>query len=220
MMNRSIGSCVLCLGAAAALALAGCSKNEPPAKQATSSPTFESNVGSSPTYESGQPSPQSPPGAGSNEPYGAGQRVSEQPGQGEQGMSSERPSAQPAPTASERDLCGALMHDVTLRVEDGPGGAVIEIKPRASADLPLLQRRAHEVEQRLGQSAGAAPSGATCELFAIVRGGATTAVSETPEAVRILITTTDPSRVRALRKQVRDFANASEKSYGKPGSQH
>jgi len=116
--------------------------------------------------------------------------------------------------ASERDLCAALLVGVKLHVEDVQGGAVIAIKPRSSADFPLLQRRAQQVGQRLEQSAGTAASGATCELFTIVRGGAAAVVSETPEAVRILITTTDPSRVRALRKQVRDFVDTSEKNSG------
>lgn len=243
-MHCTIWSSALALGSAALIGVAGCSHNERPAKQATSSPTssptFESNIGSS-QYESSQPTtpgtqaPGTPRGSlpsegtmGSTREPNQGTRPetnapAEQPqrsaaeqgaqnqaaqaAQAAQGTTGSRPSAETPQTTSESDLCAALTREGKLNVEDVQGGAAIVVKPR-SGDITIVRQRAQDINQRLGQNVGSAP-GASCELFTIARSGASTAVSETPESVRILITTTDPGQVRKIRKEVREYVNKS-----------
>jgi len=118
--------------------------------------------------------------------------------------------SQPA-VVSELALCSSLMQDATVRVEDITGGAAIVIKPRSASDLPVVKQRADQIEQRLS-SPSSGTSGAPCELFTIVHGGAAAAVAETPGAIRVLITTSDQGRVRQIRREVRDFVSKSEKA--------
>lgn len=240
-MNRSIRSSVLAFGGVALMALWGCSQNEPP-KQPTSSPTFESDVGTSPQSAPGQPTapeqpgatPPSTPSGPPESPQGATPREGPSPGQpgdssagrpstghemgGEHGGAGAPPQG-PAvtPMPSERDLCDTLTRDAKLQVEDAEGGVTLILKPRASRDLAMLREHARQIGYRAEHSAGSS-IGPSCVLFAIGRGGATTAIAESPDAVRILITTSDSTQVQSIRRQVREFVNKGADKSGGQGS--
>jgi hypothetical protein len=236
-MNRSIGSSVLLVGGVALMALAGCSRNEPP-KQPTSSPTFESDVGTSPPSAPGQPtapeqpeaappgtpsgSPESPQGttpregpspgqpgdSGAGRPPTGHDAAGEHRGPGSSPQGATAPGTEVTPMPTERELCDTLTRDARLLVEDVQGGVTLVLKPRPGRDLSMLREQARQIERRTEHNAGSS-IGPSCVIFAIGRGGATTAIAESPDAVRILITTSDPSQVQSIRRQIREFVNKS-----------
>jgi hypothetical protein len=116
---------------------------------------------------------------------------------------------------SERDLCDALTREARVHVEDVQGGVAIVAKPRAGNAISSVRDRAQQIERRAGQSPGSS-IGASCELFAIGRTGATISIAEAPDSVRLLITTSEPGQVQIIRKQVREFVNTTA---GKSGGQ-
>ena len=125
-----------------------------------------------------------------------------------------------APSAiDEREACDRLTSEATLRAEAVEGGVSIVARPRRGTDLSTLRTRVQSVQRGIERGS---PSSATaqCELFALGRTGIV-AVTETPDSIRLLVTTSDASRVPQLRRQANEFirsraAGGSQQKGGTP----
>jgi hypothetical protein len=230
------------LGAAALLALgAGCSRESRPAQQPTTggtSPTFESNVpptGAEQGAQQGAMGEQgamgAQPGAMGGQQGAMGGQQGAQPGtmgapQGVPGAGAtgEQQGAQPqAPMAgqSEREMCDTLASGAKLHVEDVQNGVAIVATPRAGSNLATVRDDAQRIERQIHQGPGAGAPGAggeACGLFSLARlPSVSTNVTEAANSVRIVMTTSNPSEVRDLRRVARDQINTINKST--PGAQ-
>jgi hypothetical protein len=234
-MKRSITCVGMTLGSAALIALgAGCSHESRPTQTptaGTTSPTFESNVPPSPA-----PAAPQPPGSDMgtmNQPTPGG--TSGQIGQAPSGTQGEpaAPSGgtrwqqeQPSTTAgggeNERQLCDAVANGAKLHVEDVQNGVSIVIVPKAGHDLATVRDNARRLETSMRQLSGveANPAaGESCGLYSIVKlPSVTTALTEGPSSVRILITSPNPTETKDLRRMAREqVTNLSKGTSPAPG---
>ena len=225
-MKRSITHLGMTLGSAALIALgAGCSRESRPAQAppaGTTSPTFESNVPTTPAPgheqpapgpEMGAPPPPPPPGAAAPPPP---------PPQGEMNAPAppSTPTEQPSVaigTENDRQMCDALAGAAILHVEDVQNGAAIVIAPKPGHDLASVRDEARRVEttmrQRVGTEATPAPA-TSCGLFSITQlPGVTPQLIEGAKRVRIVVTTPNPAEVKDLRRITRDQISHLSKAH-------
>lgn len=180
-------------------------------------PGFESDHASEST---GQPSaiqdapaqPGGPPsmgqqGAGAG-PQGTGPGMSQPGGQGMQpgsrgtmGGTNDQPAG-----INEREACEVLTSDATLHMENIEGGVAIVARPRRGVDLSKLRQDMHKVEHGIEQGAPVTAA-AQCDLFALGRNGVV-AVAETPDSIRLLVTTSDAARMAQIRRQAHEFVRS------------
>jgi hypothetical protein len=120
---------------------------------------------------------------------------------GTTGGTNEAPSA-----IDEREACDRLTSEATLRVEQVEGGVSIVARPRRGVDLSTLRGSMQSVHRGIERGA---PSSATaqCDLFALGRAGVV-AITETPDSIRLLVTTSDAARVPQLRRQANEFVRS------------
>jgi hypothetical protein len=223
-MRRFITCVGRTLGSAAALALAvGCSHESRPAETpavGTSSPPFESNVPPAPPGTPGADkgttiTPEPTPG----QPAQPGKEA--QPGQ---------PDAYTAPGAiappsqagttgdSEHMLCNTLATEAKLRVEDVQNGVAIVFTPKAGHDLSAVRDDAHQIETSIHQpGTSGGQSSQSCGLLSVGRlPSVTTTITEGMSTVRLVMTTSNPSEIKDLRRNARDQVSEISKM---PGSQ-
>lgn len=141
---------------------------------------------------------------------GAGQGTSQQGAQGAQpgspgtmGGTNEAPSA-----INEREACDQLTSAATLHTEQIEGGVSIVARPRRGGDLSSLRSNVQSIQRGIERGAPAAAS-AQCDLFSLARGGVV-AVTETPDSIRLLVTTSDAARVPQLRRQANEFLRSTK----------
>jgi hypothetical protein len=121
------------------------------------------------------------------------------------------PSGAAAPTgASERQLCETLSGHAKLHVEDVPNGVAIVATPKGGKDLAIVRGDAHHISSALHERAHEQPPiGEACGLFSIGRlPDVNTAVTDTANSVRILMTTPNASEVKDLRRIAREQVGA------------
>lgn len=144
----------------------------------------------------------SPQGTG---PQGTGAGTGQQDSQGMQpGSRGTMGGASDAPMGvNEREACDALMRNATLHIEHIEGGVAIVARPRRGVDQSTLRQDMHKIERGIEQGAPA-PAATPCDLFALARTGVV-AIAETPDSIRLLVTTSDASRVQQIRRQANEF---------------
>ena len=121
---------------------------------------------------------------------------------------------------NERELCDTLTRDSRATVEDVQGGVALVLRPQQGGDMDTVREHARKMESAMtsaGQQQGGPTGAETCPLFDLARQGAKTSMSDTPRGVRLMITTQDPTQVKALRKQVRDFVKPAAQKKGQGG---
>jgi len=234
-------------GALALAAVSACSSSPPqPSSPPPSSPRSPSSVESQTPVSTGgsntmQPgfdpdrAPQSmtpptaiqeaPPGGppslgqqGANAgPQGTGPGMSQQDSQGTQPGSRGTMGGTNEPPAgvNERETCTVLTNDATLHIESIEGGVAIVARPRRGVDLSKLRQDMHKVEHGIEQGAPA-PVALQCDLFALARNGVV-AIAETPDSIRLLVTTSEAARVPQIRRQAGEFVR-SRSSGASPGT--
>ena len=203
-MKRSIKVLGSTLGSAALITAGlGCSRESRPAQPpiGTSSPTFESNVPAPST-------PPPPPGAAREQPPPppGPEAPAPPPPPGETGAPHEgEPPSAAGGNESERQLCDALASDAKLHVEDVQHGAAIVAVPRTGHDVSAIRDDSHRIEGVMHQQHGAEIGPEACGLFAIGRlPSVNVSVVEGSNAMRIVMTTTNPAEVKDLRRIARD----------------
>ena len=128
-----------------------------------------------------------------------------------QGAQGSKPSApgtmggttSPLASIDERDACDLLMSEAMLHTEAIEGGVAIVAKPRRNVDVSTVRDQMHSIHQGI-ERGGPASATAQCELFALGRNGVVSVI-ETPDTVRLLVTTTDASLVPQLRRRATEF---------------
>ncbi len=165
----------------------------------------------------GSPQGQGQQGFGAGQ-QGAGQGTSPQGAQGAQpGSPGATSSTNEAPSAiNEREACDQLTREAMLHIEPIEGGVTIVARPRRSVDLSTLRSRMQSIQH--GIERGAPSSASTqCDLFSLGRTGVV-AITETPDSIRLLVTTSDASRVPQLRRQAGEFLRSKGSPSGTPKS--
>jgi hypothetical protein len=117
------------------------------------------------------------------------------------------------PQVAASELCESLTRAATMREEDVQGGVAIVLVPKPHETMETVRDDAKKFQQtfsQLGQMPSA-PSmeGGMCPLAPLPSTGASAAVSEGPKAIRILITSPDPTQIKSIRKNVREFMKMS-----------
>ena len=239
-MQAFIGHARFTLGAVALLALAaGCSHEPKPRQAKQPSPTFESKVGEqgqqknvgtmgapgAPGTQQPAPEPTTGPETAAPPPVTPEPTQPGAPGTMGGGAPSTMGTEPTAPQINEREMCDTLGSDATLVVQDIQGGAAIVISPKAGKDLDSVRSDASHLEQAISTvNPHAAAAGADmCALFDLGRQGAHIAIVEGPKSVKMNIVAADPSTVKAVRSQVRDFVKSqsvSKGGKGQPGKEH
>jgi hypothetical protein len=149
---------------------------------------------------------------------GAGQGTSPQGIQGAQpGSPGATSTTSEAPAAiNERDACDQLTREAMLHIEPIEGGVTIVARPRRNVDLSALRSRMQSIQH--GIERGAPSSASTqCDLFSLARNGVV-AITETPDSIRLLVTTSDAARVPQLRRQAGEFLRSKGSPSGSPKS--
>jgi hypothetical protein len=158
--------------------------------------------------ETGQAPGEQGQAPGTETPYGQpGQQQGAQPGQPGQPQAQPPPAGEPTATAggNEREMCDSLATAAKLHVEDVQHGVAIVMVPRQGTTLSNLSDDAHKVQQSIQQHAQPQAGGEPCGIFALGRlPSVNTSVSEGKTSVRIVMTTTNPSEVRDLRRMTRE----------------
>lgn len=121
-------------------------------------------------------------------------------------------TAHPLASINEREACDLLMADAMLHTEAIEGGVAIVAKPRRNVDVSTVRDRMQSIHHGI-ERGGAAPAEAACALFAVGRNGVASLI-ETPESVRLLVTTSDATRVPQIRREAQEFM----RSKGGPAS--
>jgi hypothetical protein len=145
---------------------------------------------------------------------GAGAGAGQLGSQGSQGGSpgTTGSAGESGSSLNEREACDLLTSEAMLRMEPIEGGVAIVAKPRRSIDMSTVRSRVQMIHRGIERSSGGSPT-TQCDLFALGRNG-TASVIETPDSIRLLVTTTDAARVPQLRRQANEFM----RSKGAPGS--
>ncbi len=159
----------------------------------------------------GQPGAMQPGGAPLPDQQGAPIQQGTRPGVRPQDAQGSQPgspgtsgsTAQPLASINEREACTLLMSEAIVHTEPIEGGVVIVAKPRRTVDVSTVRNRMQSIHQGI-ERGGPASAEATCELFALGRLGMVTLL-ETPDSLRLLVTTSDASRVPQLRRQANEF---------------
>jgi len=192
----------LVLGALAISTLAvGCSREPKPAQQprASTSPPFEARM------EQGRVE------QGERRTMGMDQKGREQTtGQGQQAQVE-------GVNTIEVELCDDLRQNANFTVKDVPGGVSIIARPKAGHNLSAVREAAQRIDRKVQEGVEhgkSAPANVICDLFAFTRNGAVMSVSEDPNAVRILFTTTDKDYQKTLRKSAREWVKHKEEKTG------
>lgn len=114
-----------------------------------------------------------------------------------------------APSAiDEREACDRLTSEATLRAEPTEGGVTIVARPRRGVDLSTLRSSMQSVQRGIERGAPSSAT-ATCDLFSLARTGVV-AIAETPDSIRLLVTTSDAARVPQIRRQANEFLRTSK----------
>ncbi|MFS8066361.1 MAG: hypothetical protein ACMG6S_08305 [Byssovorax sp.] len=114
-----------------------------------------------------------------------------------------------APSAiDEREACDRLTSEATLRAEPTEGGVVIVARPRRGVDLSTLRSSMQSIHRGIERGAPSSAT-ATCDLFSLARTGVV-AIAETPDSIRLLVTTSDAARVPQIRRQANEFIRTSK----------
>ena len=145
---------------------------------------------------------------------GAGAGATPQGAQGSQpgGAGTMGDTTSPLASINEREACELLMTEAMLHTEAIEGGVAIVAKPRRNVDASTVRDRMQSIHRGI-ERGGPASSTAQCELFALGRNGVASLI-ETPDSIRLLVTTSDASRVPQLRRQAMEFM----RSKGGPAS--
>lgn len=164
--------------------------------------------------DQGQPGTTQPGGAPLSGQQATGAGTSPQGAQGSQpgGVATTGGTAHPVALINEREACDLLMADAMLHTEAIEGGVAIVAKPRRNVDVSALRDRMQSIHHGI-EGGGPASAEVQCALFALGRNGAA-ALIETPDSVRLLVTTSDAARVPKLRRQALEFM----RSKGGPAS--
>jgi hypothetical protein len=229
-MKGSTHSIYLALGCAAAFAGASaCSHStpEPSSPSLGTSPgrsTIQdqapASTGGSNTTQPGfdaerepQPGAMAPgmmqPGAtqpgGAPLPQGAGVGASPQTAPGAQpaGPGTSERAVEPLASINEREACDLLVSEAMLHAEPIEGGVAIVAKPRRTSDVSTVRNRMQAIHHGI-ERGGPASAEVQCELFALGRGGVASLI-ETPDSIRLLVTTSEAARVPQLRRQANEF---------------
>jgi hypothetical protein len=124
---------------------------------------------------------------------GLGQPERPSPEQGEQAM-------------SDKAICDALAQSAKLRVEDVQHGVAIMATPKGDADVSTVRDDARRLSATIQKGAEPhADRGESCGLAELGRlPSVTVQMSEGGQGVRILMTTSNPSEVKDLRRMARE----------------
>ena len=95
------------------------------------------------------------------------------------------------------------MAEAMLHTEAIEGGVAIIAKPRRNVDVSTVRDRMQSIHHGI-ERGGPASAEAACALFAVGRNGVATLI-ETPDTIRLLVTTSDASRVPQLRREAQEF---------------
>ena len=141
-------------------------------------------------------------------PQGTGPGMAPQGSQGAQpgGQGTMGGTIEPPAGVNEREACDKLTRDATLHIETIEGGVAIVARPRRGVDLSTLRSLARDIERGVERGTPA-PAMTQCDLFPLARSGIM-AVTEAPDAIRILVTTSDASRVSQVRRQATEFVRS------------
>jgi hypothetical protein len=121
-------------------------------------------------------------------------------------------TVQPLASINEREACDLLMADAMLHTEAIEGGVAIVAKPRRNVEVSTVRDRMTSIHHGIERGGPSSPA-AECELFALGRSGVASLI-ETPDSIRLLVTTSDAARVPQLRRQATEFM----RSKGGPAS--
>jgi hypothetical protein len=155
--------------------------------------------------DQGQPGAMQPGTTTQPTPQGTGLGATPQGAQGPQPGGPGTISAPPESVASinEREACDLLMSEAMLHMEPIEGGVAIVAKPRRTSDVSTVRSRMQSIHHGI-ERGGPSSATATCELFALGRNGVASLI-ETPDSIRLLVTTSDAARVPQLRRQANEF---------------
>ena len=181
----------------------------PPAEPGAPSMEQPAQPGAEPQKPTSQMGRGEQPGR-TREPQGREQQVQPQEPQLGSGLGEpERPSPQqgePGAATSEKAICDALAQSAKLRVEDVQHGVAIVATPKSGSNMSTVRDDARRLSAAIQQ--GAEPQAGrdeTCGLAELGRlPSVTVQMTEGSSAVRILMTTSNPSEVRDLRRLARE----------------
>lgn len=155
--------------------------------------------------QQGQPGATQPGGAPLPGSQGAGVGASPQAAPGSQpgGPGTSGSVIEPLASINEREACDLLVSQAMLHAEPIEGGVVIVAKPRRTSDVSTVRNQMQAIHRGI-ERGGPASAEVTCDLFALGRNGVASLI-ETPDSIRLLVTTSDPARVPQLRRQANEF---------------
>jgi hypothetical protein len=157
------------------------------------------------TMPQGQPGATQPGGAPLPGAQGTGVGASPQttPGSQPGGPGTTGRTIEPLASINEREACDLLVSEAVLHTEAIEGGVAIVAKPRRSSDVSTVRNRMQSIHRGI-ERGGPASAEVQCELFALGRNGVASLI-ETPDSIRLLVTTNEASRVPQLRRQANEF---------------
>ena len=235
-MKRTVKLMSVTFGATALLSLGvACSSRQTPAPSVGAGSSSEPATGTS--GQSGATSEMGTPGQSSMGSMGGaqGSMNGQQGQQGQQGSDSQQgalgsglggtmgqgdtgTTPPHAGSTNDKALCEGLASSAKLRVEDVQNGIAIVAVPKQGSNLASVRDGARRLESSIHGAEGMHGGQATGESCGIAQLGrlpsVTTAVTEGANSVRIVMTTTNPSEVKDLRKMGRDEIGSLMKSAG------
>jgi hypothetical protein len=110
---------------------------------------------------------------------------------------------EPLASINEREACELLVSQAMLHAEPIEGGVVIVAKPRRTSDVSTVRTQMQAIHRGI-ERGGPASAEVQCDLFALGRNGVASLI-ETPDSIRLLVTTSDAARVPHLRRQANEF---------------
>lgn len=165
--------------------------------------------GTTPGTEAPGPQPSHEmPGAQPSQP---GQQGALPGQQGAQGQAQTPPANEPTATAggNEREMCESIATAAKLHVEDVQNGVAIVMLPRQGTTLSNLRDDAKKLEQTIQEHSQPQAGGEPCGIFALGRlPSVKTSMTEGKSTVRLVMTTTNASEIRDLRRMAREQVGA------------
>jgi len=110
----------------------------------------------------------------------------------------------------EQNLCDTLSHDGKPRVEDTPGGAVLIFSAKNGGVNQPLRNEVTILQTALsptGTPLTKSPGDNGCGLRELRDDALIVAVEETPDGMRLHLTSSDPARVQEVRQDARFVAD-------------
>jgi hypothetical protein len=220
-MKRTVKFLGVTFGATALLSLGvACSTRQTPAPSVGAT-TPSSEIMTPPVGTTGQPGASmemGEPGRPPAPPHPPGGPPTPEPGAFGSGLGEPGAPGEIAaqPRGGEKAVCEGIADVAKLHVEDVQNGVAIVAVPKPGASLAAVRDDAQRLQGAIHgagpEARGTQPTGESCGLTQIGRlPSVTTVITEGPNAVRILMTTSNASEVKDLRKMGREQINSLNK---------